>query len=82
MHEKEREAERRHVQDKLWEQRAYVRALIDNGAHVYVCGDAAGMGRAVEETLRRIGAAITDGQDGTVWLEEMRKAGRYATDMY
>ncbi|MFC4015533.1 hypothetical protein ACFOY2_50570 [Nonomuraea purpurea] len=56
--------------------------MIGDGAHVYVCGDATGMGPAVEETLRRIGATIPDDRDGSGWLEEMRKAGRYATDVY
>ncbi|MEW9548446.1 bifunctional cytochrome P450/NADPH--P450 reductase [Nonomuraea sp. NPDC050783] len=76
------DGDRRYVQDRLWEQREHVRALISERAHIYVCGDAAGMGHAVEETLRRIGATIADGQDGTAWLEELRKAGRYATDVY
>ncbi|MEV1246919.1 hypothetical protein ACIBO2_09495 [Nonomuraea sp. NPDC050022] len=57
-------------------------AQIDAGAHVYVCGDATGMGPAVEEALGRIGATISDDQDGDGWLREMRAAGRYATDVY
>ena len=72
----------RYVQHRLWEQRERVRALIGNGAHVYVCGDAKGMGPAVEETLRRIGATLSDDWDGSRWLERMREAGRYATDVY
>ncbi|MCS7483530.1 bifunctional cytochrome P450/NADPH--P450 reductase [Umezawaea endophytica] len=67
----------RHVQHRLWDQRDRVRALVRAGAHVYVCGDAAGMGAAVEETLRRIGA-----DEGSGWLEGLRAQGRYATDVY
>jgi cytochrome P450 / NADPH-cytochrome P450 reductase len=72
----------RYVQHRLWDQRKHVHALIGNGAHVYVCGDATGMGLAVEETLRRIGATVSDDQDGRRWLETMREEGRYATDVY
>ncbi|HWS39163.1 MAG TPA: hypothetical protein VN408_41270, partial [Actinoplanes sp.] len=64
----------RHVQHRLWEQRDRVLALVAEGAHVYVCGDAHGMGPAVEDTLRRIG--------GDTWLDDLRTAGRYATDIY
>ncbi|WP_433519540.1 bifunctional cytochrome P450/NADPH--P450 reductase [Nonomuraea sp. CA-143628] len=71
-----------YVQHRLWEQRERVRALISDGAHMYVCGDATGMGPAAEETLRRIGTTISDDQNGRGWLQEMREAGRYATDVY
>ncbi|MER7765023.1 cytochrome P450 [Streptomyces sp. NPDC097619] len=88
-------AEARYVQDRLWERRGRVRELLDEGAHVYVCGDAGGMGPAVEEVLGRIGAgataggragAMTDAGDGVgsgaEWLAGMRAAGRYATDVF
>ncbi|MEU2234077.1 bifunctional cytochrome P450/NADPH--P450 reductase [Streptomyces vietnamensis] len=76
------EGEIRYVQHRLWEQRQRVRALMDDGAHVYVCGDAAGMGSAVEEALGRIGATAGADQDCEAWLRTMRETGRYATDMY
>ncbi|MEW2571823.1 cytochrome P450 [Streptomyces sp. NPDC047070] len=76
------DGEIRYVQHRLLERHERVRELIGAGAHVYVCGDATGMGPAVEETLRRIGATIASDQDGRAWLEGMREAGRYATDVY
>ncbi|MHA7132939.1 bifunctional cytochrome P450/NADPH--P450 reductase [Oerskovia turbata] len=103
----------RHVQHALWRHRERVLDLTRAGAHVYVCGDATGMGPAVEQTLRDIGtlapidavgpgaapatgAAIgtgaADGTDGGPaggpgdrgerWLDALRAAGRYATDVY
>ncbi|MFJ7206682.1 cytochrome P450 [Streptomyces sp. NPDC098789] len=93
----------RYVQDRLWERRARVRELLGAGAHLYVCGDAGGMGPAVEEVLGRIGAGpdahdaggpgpegvhSTGGREGSRgsagarWLEGMRAAGRYATDVF
>ncbi|MCB5167330.1 cytochrome P450 [Streptomyces bambusae] len=74
----------RYVQDRVWEQRERVRELLGEGAHVYVCGDAGGMGPAVEEVLGRIGAGSENpgDADGARWLEGMRAAGRYATDVF
>lgn len=68
----------RYVQHRLWAERAAVLDLVERGAHVYVCGDAAGMGPAVEETLARIGR---DGH-GPDWLPCLAAGGRYATDLF
>lgn len=68
----------RYVQHRLWQQRETLLDLVGRGAHIYVCGDAAGMGPAVEQTLRRIG----DGTHGPSWLEELTALGRYATDLF
>ncbi|MFJ7213673.1 bifunctional cytochrome P450/NADPH--P450 reductase [Amycolatopsis sp. NPDC098790] len=63
----------RYVQDRLSEERTRVRALIDAGAHVYVCGDSSGMAPAVEEAVQRISGGC---------LADLRAAGRYATDVF
>ncbi|ROR46541.1 bifunctional cytochrome P450/NADPH--P450 reductase [Kitasatospora cineracea] len=76
------DGEIRYVQHRLWQRREDVRALIDEGAHVYVCGDATGMGPDVEDALRRIGAPTSPVHDGAAWLEALHAAGRYATDVY
>ncbi|MFD7027306.1 cytochrome P450 [Streptomyces sp. NPDC059917] len=57
-------ADARYVQDRLWEQRGRVRELLGDGAHLYVCGDAGGMGPAVEEVLGRIGAGTVERDAG------------------
>ncbi|MYS53702.1 hypothetical protein GTW46_27195 [Streptomyces sp. SID6013] len=76
------DGEIRYVQHKLAAEHERVRGLLSHGAHVYVCGDAAGMGRSVEGALQDIGTTIASDHDGTAWLERMRQAGRYATDVY
>ncbi|QUX31210.1 cytochrome P450 [Nocardiopsis akebiae] len=68
----------RYVQHRLWAERAAVLDLVERGAHLYVCGDAAGMGPAVEETLARIGR---DGH-GPDWVSRLAAEGRYATDLF
>ncbi|MFH8805606.1 bifunctional cytochrome P450/NADPH--P450 reductase [Streptomyces sp. NPDC017936] len=68
----------RYVQHRLWQRRADIVDLVDRGAHLYVCGDAGGMGPAVEETLTLIGQ-ITH---GPTWLDDLTRAGRYATDLF
>ena len=40
-----------YVQDRLRETGDSVWQLLEIGAHIYVCGDAAGMAPAVEEAL-------------------------------
>ncbi|MFE2456733.1 bifunctional cytochrome P450/NADPH--P450 reductase [Streptomyces sp. NPDC059402] len=68
----------RYVQHRLWQQRDIVLELIGRGAHIYVCGDAGGMGPDVEHTLEKIG------QDtyGPAWLDTLIHSGRYATDLF
>ncbi|HXF54200.1 MAG TPA: sulfite reductase subunit alpha, partial [Hyphomicrobiaceae bacterium] len=57
---------------------------LDEGAHLYVCGDEKGMGRDVEAALARILAeqAGGDQEAGRVRLEELRRTGRYQRDVY
>ncbi|MEU1503146.1 cytochrome P450 [Streptomyces sp. NPDC005732] len=68
----------RYVQHRLWQQREMVLGLIGKGAHVYVCGNIAGMGPAVEQILRRMG----EDRLGATWLEDLAESGRYATDLF
>ncbi|MCA1192868.1 bifunctional cytochrome P450/NADPH--P450 reductase [Saccharopolyspora sp. 6V] len=68
----------RYVQHRLWAQRDTVLDLVERGAHVYVCGDATGMGPAVEDTLIRIGHR----EHGSDWIARLAADGRYATDLF
>lgn len=72
------DGEVRYVQHRLWAERDSILDLIEQGAHVYVCGDVTGMGPAVEETLTRIGQDV----HGPNWLTELSQTGRYATDLF
>lgn len=68
----------RYVQHRLLAERGRILDLVHAGAHLYVCGDVSGMGPAVEETLERIGEEA----HGAGWLERLRSARRYATDLF
>jgi sulfite reductase (NADPH) flavoprotein alpha-component len=76
--------EKIYVQSRLWEKRADLNKWVDEGAHIYVCGDEKGMGRDVDVTLARIlgEAARGDDEAGRAKLKELAKAGRYQRDVY
>lgn len=80
-----RDQERRiYVQHRMYEQGAQLWRWIQDGAHVYICGDRAHMARDVEATMLRIA-----GEQGglseaaaTAWLADLTETGRYAKDVY
>jgi len=76
--------EKIYVQNRLWEARAEVLKWVEDGAHIYVCGDEKGMGRDVDVMLGRILADAAQGDDeaGRTKLKELTKAGRYQRDLY
>ncbi len=76
--------EKIYVQHRLWERRAEVRAWLDEGAHLYVCGDEKGMAKDVDQTLVKILAEAAKGDEeaGRAKLKELTKAGRYQRDVY
>jgi sulfite reductase (NADPH) flavoprotein alpha-component len=72
--------EKRYVQHVLWEKRAALRARLEEGAVLYLCGDAKHMAKDVDAVLARIlGDGKTDGQDA---LDALISAGRYKKDVY
>ncbi|MEQ1695573.1 MAG: flavodoxin domain-containing protein [Hyphomicrobiaceae bacterium] len=71
--------EKIYVQHRLWERRDELLGWINDGAHVYVCGDEKGMAKDVDATLVRI---LGGNETGTAKLAELRKAGRYQRDVY
>ncbi len=76
--------EKIYVQHRLWEQRKDILAWLDEGAHLYVCGDEKGMAKDVDTTLVRILAEPLKGDEeaGRAKLKELTKAGRYQRDVY
>ena len=72
------------MQNRLWQQRADVLKWIDDGAHLYVCGDEKGMAKDVDATLVKILAETAKGDEdaGRAKLKELTKAGRYQRDVY
>jgi cytochrome P450/NADPH-cytochrome P450 reductase len=72
------------VQHRLWRERERVRAILDQGGTVFVCGDGLRMAPAVRETLARIHAeqAQVPPEDGARWVDRLEKAGRYVADVF
>ena len=76
--------EKIYVQHRLWQQRQEILAWLDEGAHLYVCGDEKGMAKDVDNTLVKILAEPLKGDEeaGRAKLKELTKAGRYQRDVY
>ena len=69
-----------YVQNKMLEQGNLLWEWLQDGAHLYVCGDEKRMARDVHDTLRRI--VETNGSDGDLYLNQLRESGRYQRDVY
>ncbi|MBV9557694.1 MAG: sulfite reductase subunit alpha, partial [Pseudolabrys sp.] len=72
-----------YVQDRLREAGTDLWSWLADGAHVYICG-AIGMAKDVERALLDIIAAhgARSLEQSTAFLGELKKAGRYQTDVY
>ena len=77
-------ASKTYVQHRLHERGREVYEWLENGAHLYVCGDATRMARDVHATLLSIIAAHggKDEDAATDYLSELQRQGRYARDVY
>ena len=73
-----------YVQDKLREQGAKLWRWINDGAHIYVCGDANRMAKDVEHTLLEVIAeyGAMDAEAADEFLSELRVERRYQRDVY
>ncbi len=76
--------EKIYVQDKLREQGAELWRWINEGAHIYVCGDATHMARDVEQALLEVIAEFggMDTETADEYLSELRVERRYQRDVY
>ncbi|MGW5688703.1 bifunctional cytochrome P450/NADPH--P450 reductase [Nonomuraea sp. NPDC003754] len=71
----------RYVQDAVAAQADTVWELLQQGAHVYVCGDGLRMAPAVRRVLLDIHRRRT-GTDGEAWLAGLEQQGRYQQDVF
>jgi sulfite reductase (NADPH) flavoprotein alpha-component len=72
--------EKRYVQHALWDARRELYAWVQDGAAIYVCGDANAMAKDVHATLQQV---LGDGgKDGAAALDALRREGRYLRDVY
>ncbi|MFJ9631599.1 sulfite reductase flavoprotein subunit alpha [Streptomyces sp. NPDC101175] len=78
------QSEKVYVQTRMLERAGELYAWLEDGAHVYVCGDASRMAKDVEAAL----LAVVAGQrgrgddDAAEYLADLRRAKRYVRDVY
>ncbi|MCS6562562.1 sulfite reductase subunit alpha [Curtobacterium flaccumfaciens] len=78
------QAEKVYVQTRMLERSAELFAWLEDGAHLYVCGDASRMAKDVEAALLQV---IRTGRgrgedDAQAYLADLRRAKRYVRDVY
>ncbi|KVO98870.1 reductase [Burkholderia ubonensis] len=78
------QAEKVYVQDRMREHGAELFAWLEEGAHFYVCGDAARMAKDVDAALKAVVAAhggMPDDKAGE-YVARLAKERRYVRDVY
>jgi cytochrome P450/NADPH-cytochrome P450 reductase len=73
-----------YVQDKIKEEQDKVWRLLQEGAIIYICGDASKMASDVRKAFAEIYAAKmgTSEQEANQWLDELTAQGRYLVDVW
>ncbi|UHA72015.1 bifunctional cytochrome P450/NADPH--P450 reductase [Paenibacillus sp. 481] len=58
--------------------------MLDQGGHLYICGDGSKMAPDVEATLKRAYEQVhgANAQQSAAWLERLQDEGRYAKDVW
>ena len=69
-----------YVQNKMWSHKNELWNWIEQGANIYVCGDAQNMAEAVDQTLRLIARSF--GKDSDSWIRGLEQDMRYQRDVY
>lgn len=72
------------VQHRLWKERGEVKALLDQGGVLFLCGDGLRMAPAVRATLARIHQEATgcSDEEATRWLGALEREGRLVSDVF
>lgn len=75
---------KQYVQHRMWENAAEIFGWLEEGAHLYVCGDAERMAKDVDETLRALVARAGGMAAGAAhaYVNELIKNHRYVRDVY
>lgn len=75
-----------YVQDLVWEQReALADAILKGKGYIYICGDAKGMAKSVEEVLQRILGEAKGGSvevEGVAELKLLKERSRLMLDVW
>ncbi|MEU0494279.1 sulfite reductase flavoprotein subunit alpha [Mycobacterium sp. NPDC006124] len=75
---------RTHVQRRMSENAADLFSWLQDGAHLYVCGDEKRMAKDVDATLRRIVEAegALDPESARAYVDDLVRTHRYVRDVY
>jgi sulfite reductase (NADPH) flavoprotein alpha-component len=78
------QAEKVYVQTRMLERAADLWGWLEEGAHVYVCGDAKRMASDVDRALQQVVAeqGRLSAEDAKLYVMQMTKSGRYQRDVY
>jgi sulfite reductase (NADPH) flavoprotein alpha-component len=78
------QAEKIYVQDRIREQGAELWRWLQDGARLYICGDASCMARDVDQALRQVAQRHggLDPQDAADYWRQMSEQKRYLRDVY
>lgn len=75
-----------YVQDLVWEQRELLAdAILKSKAYIYICGDAKGMAKSVEDTLQRILGEAKGGsaeKEGAAEMKLLKERSRLMLDVW
>jgi sulfite reductase (NADPH) flavoprotein alpha-component len=73
-----------YVQHRLLDRAADVFTWLEEGAHIYVCGDASRMGKDVDRALQKILTDALRGRDDQAqeYLHKLQREQRYQRDVY
>ena len=76
--------EKIYVQERIWKRRAELFAWLEDGAHLYVCGDEKAMAKDVHATLTAIIAdqSRRSPDAAEAYLTDLKKQRRYQRDVY
>ena len=78
------QAQKVYVQDKLFSKGAEVWSWLEQGAHLYICGDGSKMAKDVHQALLQIAQAhggLTE-EAASDYFEQLRESKRYQKDVY
>lgn len=78
------QADKVYVQHRILQASAELWRWLQDGAHLYVCGDAKRMAADVDRALREVVVrhGALDETGARAWLADLAKAGRYQRDVY
>jgi sulfite reductase (NADPH) flavoprotein alpha-component len=73
-----------YVQHRLWERRRDLLEWLENGAHLYVCGDAKAMAKDVRATITQVFADVKalSPEAAAAAVETLERERRYLQDVY